>query len=256
MLRIKFLAQTSVAILALPLTLAGADARKSTSSLSAAEIVAKNVTARGGQAAWSAVQTMSMEGKMEAGTKSNVPLPFLLELKRGRKSRLEIQFAGQTALQVYDGMNGWKVRPFLNRRELEPYTPEESKQAAVQSDLDGLLIDYAAKGSKVELEGQDKVEDRDAYKLKLTLKDGQVRHLWVDAQTFLETKVEGNPRRLDGRYHQVSIYFREYKPVQGLVLPYVIETAVDGVSQTEKILIEKISVNPKLDDSRFLKPVL
>jgi hypothetical protein len=183
-------------------------------------------------------------------------LPFSLELKRGRKSRLEIQFAGQTALQVYDGINGWKVRPFLNRRELEPYTAEESKEAAVQSDLDGLLIDYAAKGSKLDLEGQDKVEDRDAYKLKLTLKDGRVRHVWVDAHTFLETKVEGNPRRLDGKYRGVSIYFREYKPVQGLVLPYVIETTVDGVPQTEKILIDKISVNPKLDDSRFVKPVL
>jgi len=256
MSRIKFLAQTSLTILALPLMLAGADARKSTASLSAAEIVAKNVSARGGQAAWSAVQTMSMAGKMEAGTKSNVQLPFSLELKRGRKSRLEIQFAGQTAVQVYDGANGWKVRPFLNRREVEPYTAEEAKQAAAQSDLDGLLIDYAAKGSKVELEGQDKVEDRDAYKLKLTLKDGQVRHVWVDTQTFLETKVEGSPHRLDGKYHPVSIYFRGYKPVQGLTLPFVIETAVDGVVQTEKILIEKVSVNPKLDDSRFVKPVL
>jgi len=255
MLRIKYLAQTSLAIIALPLILAGADARK-TANLSAAEIVAKNVTARGGRAAWSAVQTMSMAGKMEAGTKSNVQLPFSLELKRGRKSRLEIQVAGQTAVQVYDGANGWKVRPFLNRREVEPYTAEEAKQAAAQTDLDGLLIDYAAKGTKVELEGEEKVEDRDAYKLKLTLKYGQVRHVWVDTQTFLEAKVEGIPRRLDGKNHPVSIYFRQYKPVQGLILPYLIETAVDGVAQTEKILIEKVAVNPKLDDSHFVKPVL
>jgi hypothetical protein len=80
--------------------------------------------------------------------------------------------------------------------------------------------------------------------------------VWVDAETFLETKVEGSPRRLDGKYRPVSIYFRDYKPVQGIVLPYVIETAVDGVAQTEKILIEKVSVNPKLDDSHFVKPVL
>ncbi len=252
----KFLTQASVALLALPLMFAGADASKSTTSLSAAEIVEKNISARGGHAAWSAVQTLSMAGKLEAGTKSNVQLPFSLELKRGRKSHMEIQFAGQTAVQVYDGVNGWKVRPFLNRREVEPYTAEEWKQAAAQSDLDGLLFDYAAKGSKVELEGQDKVEDRDAFKLRLTLKDGQVRHVWVDAQTFLETKVEGSPRRLDGKYRPVSIYFREYKPVQGLILPFVIETAVDGVAQSEKILIEKVSVNPQLDDSHFVKPIL
>ena len=256
MSRKMFLIGTSVTLLAMPGVMAVAGAGKSNNTLNAADIVAKNITARGGHAAWSAVQTISMAGKMEAGTKSNVQLPFSLELKRGGKSRLEIQFADQTAVQVYDGVNGWKVRPYLNRREVEPYTAEEAKQAAVQSDLDGLLIDYAAKGSNVELEGQDKVEDRNAYKLKVTLKDGRVRHVWVDAETFLEAKVEGSPRRLDGKYHPVSIYFRDYKPVQGLILPYVIETAVDGVAQTEKILIEKISVNPKLDDARFVKPVL
>src|SRR5260370_27539681 len=81
------------------------------------------------------------------------------------------------------------------------------------------------------------------------------RHVWVDAQTFLEAKVEGSPQRLDGKYRPVSIYFREYKPVQGLILPFVIETAGAGVAQSEKILIEKVSVNPQLDDSHFLKPI-
>ena len=77
-------------------------------------------------------------------------LPFVMELGRGRKQRLEIQFNGQTAVQVYDGAQGWKLRPFLNRHDVEKFTPEELKAAAQQSDLDGYLIDYAAKGSKVE----------------------------------------------------------------------------------------------------------
>src|SRR5260370_17365391 len=132
----KLLSQVSLAFRGLTRVFAGADASKSTTSLSAAEIVEKNISARGGHAAWSAVQTLSMAGKIEAGTKSNVQLPFSLELKRGRKSHMEIQFAGQTAVQVYDGLHHSKVRPFLHRREVEPYTAEESKQAAVQSDLD------------------------------------------------------------------------------------------------------------------------
>src|SRR5260370_8503168 len=106
----KFLTQASLALLALPLMFAGADASKSTTSLSAAEIVEKNISARGGHAAWSAVQTLSMAGKMEAGTKSNVQLPFSLELKRGRNSHMQIQFTPQTSLHVYHGLNPWKTR--------------------------------------------------------------------------------------------------------------------------------------------------
>jgi hypothetical protein len=37
------------------------------------------------------------------------------------------------------------------------------------------------------------------------------------------------------------------------MMPYLIETIVDGVKQTEKIDIEKIVVNPNVDDSQFAK---
>lgn len=259
---------------------AGADAPATPAKLSAAQIVDRNVSARGGLQAWRAVQTLSMTGKMEAGgndratlpvpvpgntrraSRQEMPhqrlakqaqLPFVMELKRPRKMRLEIKFAGQTAIQVYDGSNGWKLRPFLNRHQVEPFTDEELKVASMQADLDGPLVDYASKGTKVELEGVEKVEGHDTYKLKLTLKSGQLQHVWVDAQTFLEAKIEGTPRRLDGRYHPVSIYFRDYRQVDRLMVPYVLETAVDGVNQTEKIEIESVAANPKVDDSRFAK---
>ena len=256
--------------------------------LSATDIAAKNVAARGGLQAWRAVQTLAMSGKMGAGgnqraaqpipvpgkkgrlampkrPSEEVQLPFVMELARPRKMRLELQFNGQTAIQVFDGANGWKVRPFLNRREVEPYTAEEMKMASAQSDLDGPLVDYAAKGTKIDLDGIEKVGDRDSYKLKLTLKGGQETHVWVDAETFLETKIEGQPRRLDGTYHPVEVYYRDYRSVSGLRIPFVLETKVLPVAKTatgfkdppvpvEKLIIEKVTVNPKLDDSKFSKP--
>jgi hypothetical protein len=260
--------------------------------LSAAEIADRNVAARGGLEAWRAVQTISMQGKLGAGGNrratldvpaANIPnkkslnkivpprpveeaeLPFVMELKRPRKIRLELQFNGQTAIQVFDGTNGWKLRPFLNRREVEPFTQDEMKIASMQSDLDGLLVDYAAKGTQIDLDGIEKVEDRDTYKLKLTLKSGQVTHVWVDTKTFLETKIEAAPRRLDGTYHPVEVYYRDYRPVSGLQIPFVLETRVLPVAKTasglrdtpvppERIIIDKINVNPKLDDSRFARP--
>ena len=177
-----------------------------------------------------------------------------MDLKRGGKIRIELQFNGQTAVQVYDGTNGWKLRPFLNRRVVEPYTPEEAKMASAKTDLDGPLVDYAAKGTKLELEKVEAVEGHDAYKLKLTMKGGKVQHVWIDAQSFLDVKVEGVQRRMDGRMRDVWIYQRDFRSVQGLMIPFVLETAVDGFRETHKMLIEKVAVNPKLDDTLFAKP--
>jgi len=255
---------------------AAADAPQTRTRLSAADVVDRNVAARGGLQAWRAVHTLSMAGKLDAGGNNRptlpVPgtkrsgaqmpkprpaeeaqLPFVMELKRPRKSRLEVQFNGQTAIQVFDGSNGWKLRPFLNRHQVEPYTAEELKATALQADLDGPLVDYAAKGTKVALEGIEKLGESDAYKLNLTFKNGKSQHVWIDAKTFLEVKMEGTPRRLDGKYHAVATYLRDYRPVNEIMVPYLLETVVDGVSQVEKIHIDTVEVNPKLDDSLFAK---
>jgi hypothetical protein len=39
----------------------------------------------------------------------------------------------------------------------------------------------------------------------------------------------------------------------GLNLPYLTETKVQGVSQTEKIKVEEVAVNARVEDSRFAK---
>ena len=223
-------------------------------TLTASQLIDRNIAATGGLQAWRAVQTMTFLGKLDAGGKSKAQLPFVLEKKRPRKTRVELVFKNDTAVQVYDGANGWKLRPYLGRKTVEPYSPEELKAAGFESDLDGPLVDYANKGNKVELEGVDKVENHDAYKLKVTMKGGQVQHIWLDAETFLQVKVEGTPRRMDNRMRSVAIYLRDYKSVSGVKIPYVIETAVEGNKDTHKIWIDSVAVNSKLDDALFAKP--
>jgi hypothetical protein len=259
-------------------------------NLSAEQVIEKHVAARGGSQAWHAVQTLAVSGKMDAGygdsvarsrrlaeggvgasikkqeraeaaagpakdkPDQQVQLPFKLEMKRPHKSRLEIEFAGKTAVQVYDGVNGWKLRPYLNRNDAEPFTAEEAKFESTKADLEGPLVDYAAKGTKVELAGVDTVAGHAAYKLKLTTKSGEVQHIWIDAQSFLDVKVEGIQRRMDGRMRNVWLYQRDFRSVQGVMVPFVVETVVEGFPQSHKMTIESVAVNRVLDDSRFTKP--
>jgi outer membrane lipoprotein-sorting protein len=265
-----------------------ADSKPAPANLSAAQIVEKNVAARGGLQAWRALQTLSVTGKMDAGSgdstrrsdriarlgvgatvkhspagaaaadkeaaNKQVQLPFTLEMKRPRKSRLELQFAGKTAVQVFDGTTGWKVRPFLNRNDVEPFTAEELKSEVDRGDMEGPLVDYAAKGTKLALAGVEPVDGHDAYKLKLTTKSGKVQHIWIDAHSFLDVKVQGTPRRFDGRMRDAWVYQRDFKTVSGLNIPHEYETAVDGVTQTHKMVFESVKVNISLDDARFTKP--
>src|SRR5712692_6350117 len=144
---IVFIVCTSLALaMSLAAAVGGAPAG---AKLSAAAIVEKNVAARGGLQAWRAVHTLSFAGKMGAGGNrraalpvpapdrksgrlvlptrpvNEVQLPFVMEVARPRKMRFELVFNGQTAVQVFDGANGWKLRPFLNRRVVEPYTADE-----------------------------------------------------------------------------------------------------------------------------------
>jgi outer membrane lipoprotein-sorting protein len=266
-----------------------AGATKAPTGVSVGQIVEKHIAARGGVKAWHAVQTLSVSGKLDAGTgdsvtrsttmarqgvgasakraeraaaedaakgtaERQVQLPFRLEMKRPRKSRLEIDFAGKTAVQVYDGQNGWKLRPYLNRDDVEPFTAEETKSEETKADLEPPLVDYAAKGSQVALEGMEQVDGHDAYKLKLTLKSGDVQHIWVDAHSYLDVKVEGLPRRMDGKMRSVWIYQRDFKSIQGVMVPHLYETANEGSPRTHKMVIEAVEVNRNLDDARFAKP--
>ena len=268
--------------------LVAADNKPAHANLTAAQIVEKHVAARGGLQAWRAVQTLSVAGTMDAGrgdsaarsrrlsrggvgatsrkahaditpdvvkgeVTDQVQLPFTLEVKRPHKSRLEILFAGKTAVQVFDGANGWKLRPYLNRNDAEPFTDEETKAETGRGDLEGPLVDYAAKGTKVQLAGVELVAGHDAYNLKLTTKDSKVQHIWIDAQSFLDVKVEGTPRRMDGKMHKVFVMQRDFRSVQGVMIPFVCETVVEGYPQTHALTVKSVAVNPPLDDARFTK---
>ncbi|MEP6883298.1 MAG: outer membrane lipoprotein-sorting protein [Gammaproteobacteria bacterium] len=222
--------------------------------MSVEQIVDKNIAARGGLAAWHAVNTLTTEGQLDAGGKPAHQLPYVLKQKRPHKSRLEIVFKDQTSVQVYDGAQGFKVRPFLNRDDAEPLTPAEAKIAATAEELDGPLVDYAAKGTHIELAGVENIEGHPAYKLTLVLKNGEERNLWIDAGSFLELKMDGEPRKLDAKLHKVAIYFRDYSIEHGLNIPHRQDTVVESVKEPYKMTVTKVTVNQPMEDSLFTKP--
>ncbi len=164
---------------------------------SVAQIVAKNAAARGGAEAWHRIDSMVWIGHVES---SNAPARFVLAMRRPNKTRFEVVAMNRMALRVYDGTQGWKLRP-MQRGEgpnVQPYTPDELKFAHDEQVIDGLLIDHAAKGIEIALEGTDDIEGRKAYRLNVRMPSGATRRVWIDAGTFLEVKYERETRGMAG----------------------------------------------------------
>ncbi len=143
--------------------------------------------------------------------------------------------------------------PFGGKTAPEPMSADEIKQVKEQADIDGPLVDYKEKGTTVELVGKESVEGADAYNLKLTNKDGDVRNMYIDAEHFLPIK-EVMRRSVQGNDMEMEISVGDYKDVGGLKFPHSMDTKVKGMPQGQSMLITKIELNPTIEASRFKMP--
>lgn len=253
----KRIAQWALAASVAALALAQAPVATADTRMGADEIVAKNAEARGGADAWRKVMSMLWVGHVDSPNAPAPNLPFVLALKRPDRTRFEITALNQMIVHVFDGREGWKVRPSgSGGPDVRPYTSDEVKFARDEQVIDGPLLDHAAKGISVALEGTDKVEGRDAYRLSLRLPSGATRHVWVDAQNFLDVKYDREARGPSGRPATIEVMYRDFKDVDGVRIPFVIESGAVGMDKKDRLVIDKVSLNPPLDNSTFAKPML
>jgi hypothetical protein len=247
-----------IAILALAAgTTAPAAASESATApeLSAERIIEKNVAARGGLEAWRKIQTMIWVGHMERPGAPMSSMPFVLQQKRPNKTRFEISGVGQRSLRIFDGTHGWKVRPASDGSpDVEPYTPQEVRFARGEPVIDGPLIDYQAKGTVVSLEGVEEVDGRKAYRMSLKLASGEHHEVWIDSQTFLDLKYVRTSYSSAWVPATVSITYAGYKEIGGLQIPSVLEIGTASGKVPDKMVIERIALNPPMDDHVFRRP--
>ena len=215
------------------------------------EVIAKNIQAHGGLAKLKAVQSMRLSGDFEA---AGMEAGFTQVYKRPMKVRRDVSIQGLTMIQAYDGQNGWQVVPFTGKKDPEPMAADELKIIQEEADIDGPLVDYKQKGNKVELVGKEKMEGTDTYHLKATLKNGDVRNLYLDAGSFLLIKATGKLTR-QGTEMEVESTLGDYRDVQGVMFPFSIEQhMVGGQGPGQKIAFTKVEINVPVEDSIFKMP--
>ena len=216
------------------------------------DVIARNNDAKGGLAKQKAVQSARLTGRATVGP--GIEAPIVIEMRRPKSLRIDIAVQGMTITQAYDGAVGWMLNPLSGRTDPETVPPEALRVMEEQADMDGPLVDYKSKGHTVELLGKEKVEGTDCYKLKVTLKSGDVRTIFIDTESNLEVKVEG--RTMIRGTEQVSdTLLGDWKDVGGILMAHSIDNGQPGAPMRQKITIDKIELNVPLEDARFAMPV-
>ncbi len=214
------------------------------------ELIAKSVQAKGGLDKIKAVQSLRMTGTMTMGS---MDIPIVLEVKRPNSVRMDMTVQGMVGTTAYDGKTAWMLMPFMGAKDPQLVPPDEQKALEEQADFDGPLMDYKAKGNTIELMGKEPVEGADAYKLKVTLKNGDVQYIYLDADQYLEVRQEGK-RIVRGSEMDTETVMSDYKAIDGLMFPHSIVTGPKGAAEKQKMVVQKIEINPQIDEARFKMP--
>jgi hypothetical protein len=119
-------------------------------------------------------------------------------------------------------------------------------------DFDSVLLDYQKKGYKVELIGNDQIDGLPTYHLRVTKKNGRVQDMYLNADTLLETRITMEFEQGDKK-GTASIDFSNYKPIDGIMVPFRIRQTTNGIIAGE-VTYDQVVFNQPIDDGLFRMP--
>jgi hypothetical protein len=215
------------------------------------DIIARYIKTVGGADKIQSVRSLRRIGKFTGD--DGFEAVVMQESTRPDKVRQEFSIQGMTAINAYDGANGWKIDPFEGKKDPEALSEEELKSIIEDSDFDEPLINARQKGNKVEFAGMDQVEGTDVYKLKVTLKNGDTRYYYMDTDSYVPIKYE-TKRIIRGTPQESETTLGDYKQVGGWYLPFSMESRRKGSSGSQKITFDKIEFNVPIDSTRYVRP--
>ena len=194
-----------------------------------------------------AAKTYFMKAKIN---QMGMELPMEMKMKRPNKFRVEMEMQGQKMIQAFDGEKGWMIAPWLSP-DPQVLEGDQLKQAMEQADFEGELYNYEEKGHSVDFVGKVNADGKEAYKIKLTAKDGSIKNYFIDAGTNLIIKVKAKISAA-GQEVEVEQKLSDYKDFDGVLMATKMKSATPMGNVS--IIVEEFNVNQKFDDAIFMQP--
>ena len=217
------------------------------------ELAAKNVAAKGGAERLAALHSLRLTGKILVNG-DTLQLGYVATVARPDSVRIEATLQGLTLIQAYDGTQGWKVNPFQGRKDPEKMSADDAKDLSEDAaDFTGALVDWKAKGYRLDYLGTEDVDGTDAYKLRVSRSNGDITYVFLDPDYFLEIRTIS--RRIEhGVPRETVTDYGDYEQVNGVYFAFAQASGPKGSSDRNKVQFDKAEANTPLDGALFRFP--
>jgi hypothetical protein len=222
-------------------------------AFTADELAQKNVEAKGGIDKLHAIDSLRFSGKLLING-DTVKLEYVEIIKRPQSVRYEAELQGLIQVQAYDGSQAWQINPFQGRKDPEKLSADDAKAMGEDaSDFTGALVDYKAKGYTLDYLGTEDVDGTDAYKLRITRKNGDITYVYLDPDYFLEIRTI-NRRVEHGVPKETVTDYGDYEKVEGAYFSFAQVSYRKGSTDRQKLQYDKAEPNAATDETLFHFP--
>lgn len=208
------------------------------------EEIVKKYSAANKQDKVSALKTIKISGKMSM---MGMELPLEMWMKNPNKIKTVTNFNGQEMISVFDGVKGYSVNPMTGSAEPVEMTADQIKQTQNSNYFNNSMATYLKEG-KLTLVGDENVNDKPAYKLKVDLDGGNTTDMFIDKGSYLLIKTSTTVNS-GGMAVTVDAFPTDYKETNGLILPMKTTSSAQGMEFS--IIFDKVEVDIPIEDSVF-----
>jgi outer membrane lipoprotein-sorting protein len=192
----------------------------------------------------SSLSTIKISAKMSA-----MGNEFTTEIwmKNPDKIKTATNINGQDMVSALNGTKGYAMSPMSGSAGPVEMTSDEVKLAGLSNVFQNFLVNYYKEG-KITFEGDENVNDKPAFKLKVDLDGGNSIMVFINKSDYLVVKnvLTGKQGGMD---FTLESYPSDYRETNGFIMPMKTKTSVQGMEYSTTI--DKVEVNVPMDDSIF-----
>jgi uncharacterized protein YqgQ len=187
----------------------------------------------------SKLKTIKLTAKMSA---MGMEMPMEMWMKNPNKIKTVTSMNGMQMVQAFDGVKGYQINPMQGTTPVE-MTSDEIKQILRSNLFQNYMEDFLKKGQLV-LDGEEKVNEKPAYKLKAKTNEGVAMDMFIDKSSFLLIKTSITTQGMT-----IDSYPSDYTDTKGFMVPMKITTSATGMEFS--IIFTNVEVDIPMEDSIF-----
>ncbi len=204
---------------------------------------------------WETVTAISMKANIE---QQGMKIPFELVILRDGRMCAKYSIQGMEITQsAYDGTTLWSTSFMTQKAEKSDSESTENHKKTI-GEFPSALNTYKSMGHSVSLEGEEKVDGVDCYKIKMTKKPQLIEGVEVpnieyyfidkDSKALIMIEAEIMDGEMKGKIAQTK--FSDYQEVNGLFVAYSLYQGIKDMGG-QTITFEKIEINPVINEEIF-----